>query len=94
MPYLCDELLGLLLGDAELDQLAQVLGFGLFDAELGVDRVEVDQGIARLDPVANVVMDLDDAAGPLATRRSLASQPRRRADDVNRPLDRSPFQRP
>ena len=60
-----DELFGLSFGDSQLDQLTQVLRLGLLHAQLGIDRVEVDQGLTGLDPVADVVMDLDDPAGPL-----------------------------
>ena len=67
-----DELFGLLLGDAQLDQLAQVFRLGLLHAQPGVDRVELDQGLARLDPVADVVMNLDDPAGSFRAQRSLA----------------------
>ena len=69
---LLDELLGLLLGDPQLDELTQVFRLGLLHAQPGVDRVELDQGLARLDPVADVVMDLDDPAGALRAQRSPA----------------------
>ena len=67
-----DEFFGLSLGDSQLDELTQVLRLGLLHAQLGIDRVELDQGLTRLDPVADVVMNLDDPAGPFRAQRSPA----------------------
>ena len=70
-----DELFGLSLGDSQLDQLTQVSRFGLLHAQLGIDRVELDQGLTGLDPVADVVMDLDDPAGSLGPNGHLLPAP-------------------
>ena len=59
-PELLDAALGLLLREAELDQLAEVPGLGLVVRQLGVDGVELDQRLVGTDPVAHVVQDLED----------------------------------
>ncbi len=50
----------------DLRQLGLQLALGLFDREVGVDRVELDEQLARLDPIAHIMMDLEDASLALA----------------------------
>ena len=87
MPYLLDEFFGLPLGDPQLDELAQVFRLGLLHSQPGVDRVELDQGLAWLDPVADIMIDLDDPAAAFRAECHLLPAPQR-ADDLDGPLDR------
>ena len=77
----------MLLGDPQLDQLTQVFRLGLLHSQPGVDRVELDQGLARLDAVADVMMNLDDPAAAFRAQGHLLPAPQG-ADDLDGPLDR------
>ena len=66
MPYFATNSSACCPRDSKLDQLTQILRLSLLHAQIGVDWVEVDQRITWLDPIADVVMNLDDAARPLA----------------------------
>ena len=88
---LLDEPLGLLLGDAQLDQLTQVFRLRLVVGELGVHRFELDQRLSRPDVVTHVVQDLGDPSGPLGADGDLLP-PAQGADDIDGPLDGSPLE--
>ena len=75
MPYFLTNSSACSLGDPQLDQLTQVSRFGLLHAQPGVDRVELDQGLAGLSPVADVVIDLEDPAAAFRAERSPAPSP-------------------
>ena len=86
-----DEPLGLLFGDAQLDQLTQVSRLRLVVGELGVHRFELDQRLSRPDMVTHVVQDLGDPSGPLGPDGDLLP-PAQGADDIDGPLDGSPLE--
>jgi hypothetical protein len=77
---------------AELGQVGQELPLGLPDRQLGVDRLHPHQQFARLDPVPDVVDDLDDPPRPLrADGHALPAL--ERAGHLDGPLDRPVLQR-
>ena len=82
------DLLGELLEDhADLGQLGQELLLGLVDGEVGVVGLELDEQLAGLDAVADVVADPGDPADLLGADGDLVP-PLERADGVDGPLDR------
>jgi hypothetical protein len=73
--------------DADLGELGDELLLRLFDGEVGVGRLELDQDLAGLNAVADVMPDGEHAANLLGPDGHLVP-PLERADDVDGPLER------
>ncbi len=75
MPYFLTNSSACCLVIPSLTSSPRYLRLGLLHAQLGIDRVELDQRLTRLDSVADVVMDLDDPAAPFGPDRHLLPAP-------------------